>query len=210
MEWEHIKRNVYPVLLPQDILPQRLESKVWQPWLDLAVAYVLRSSPADEWWIQVWVTEGLLRQWGITSEKLKAQAMENLRRDGYHLWSVSDILASMASGMEENSGEIFEEELPMLLFTNQEKWNGAAGILQEDFLQKISDTLRNSGLNGNFYIIPSSIHEVLLVPDTGLPNAEMLNAMVRDVNQSQVPLKEQLADHIYYYCGKECKIRIPQ
>ena len=58
-------------------------------------------------------------------------------------------------------------------------------------------------LGGDFYVLPSSIHEVLLVRDNGEMTAKDLEAIVREVNATQVAPEEQLTDHVYHYDSKE-------
>lgn len=58
-------------------------------------------------------------------------------------------------------------------------------------------------LGGDFYILPSSIHEILLVPDNGDKTADDLRDMVREVNATQVSPEEKLTDNVYHYDSKE-------
>lgn len=58
-------------------------------------------------------------------------------------------------------------------------------------------------LGGDYFIIPSSIHEVLLVKDTGEMNARDLAAMIREVNATEVAPEDVLTDHAYHYDSKE-------
>lgn len=77
--------------------------------------------------------------------------------------------------------------------TNQEKYCGAAGIfLCAEMFQEIVG-------RKNFYILPSSIHELILVVDSGTIDKEMPNGMVKIVNEEQVAPEERLADHVYYF-----------
>ena len=86
-------------------------------------------------------------------------------------------------------------ELQMQVFTNEEMWNGAAGMMEPGFLNRL-------GKKGDFYILPSSIHEVILLYDTKEFERESLNEMVRQINEEQVAPQERLADHVYYYDSK--------
>ena len=51
----------------------------------------------------------------------------------------------------------------------------------------------------DFYLLPSSIHEALVVPDRPDMEVDSLAAMVREVNATQVAKDEQLSDHVYRY-----------
>ena len=77
------------------------------------------------------------------------------------------------------------------------KVNGAAAILNDDVRQEIAEKV------GDFYMLPSSIHETLIIPkDAGMEFKE-LEQMVQEVNQTQVAPGERLSDHVYEYDAKE-------
>ena len=54
-------------------------------------------------------------------------------------------------------------------------------------------------LGENFYILPSSVHEILLLPDSGAEDARYLREMIREVNATQVEPEEVLSDNLYYF-----------
>lgn len=66
-------------------------------------------------------------------------------------------------------------------------------MLDTEPLKKIS-----LALGGDFFILPSSVHETICVPYKSA-DKEILDKMVKEVNQQQVPLEEQLEDHAYIY-----------
>jgi len=86
-------------------------------------------------------------------------------------------------------------DIPMLyVLSNTEKYYGASAILYPEVLSFFAD-LRESDL----YILPSSIHEVLLLPKDSRTHAEDLNCIIQEVNASQVLKEEVLSDHFYYF-----------
>ncbi len=82
----------------------------------------------------------------------------------------------------------------MFVLTNSLRSFGAVCILYEDILFHIGNLLRE-----NFYILPSSIHEVIIIPESQAPCKETLNEMIVEINESQVEREEVLSDHVYYY-----------
>ena len=82
--------------------------------------------------------------------------------------------------------------------SNQERIHGAGVIAYPDFMEEAAKRL-----GGDFYVLPSSIHEVLLVPDTPDVSAVELQKMVQSVNMEQVAPEERLSDHVYHYDSKE-------
>ena len=106
--------------------------------------------------------------------------------------SRQDILAEL-----EESGRMFVLGNTMKLF-------GAAAVLYEGLLEQIRERLGR-----NLFILPSSVHEVILIPDDEQQEAEELLQMVCDINATQVEPEEVLTDSVYYFsrkCGKLEKI----
>lgn len=88
---------------------------------------------------------------------------------------------------------------PLYILTNKEKCFGAVSIAIPGEPERIADYLRS-----DYYVLPSSIHECLILPDDGFYKTEFLNELVRSVNTTQVDPAEVLSDHVYHYsrlCG---------
>ena len=100
---------------------------------------------------------------------------------------------------EEKNGSILP--VPMYILTNEYKLNGAATILYRDVLEDFS-----KACDGDFYLLPSSIHEVILVPAKECNSFDEMTQMVQEVNETQVEAEELLADHAYYYSRKHQKL----
>ena len=82
----------------------------------------------------------------------------------------------------------------MYVATNEQCSLGAAVMRYPDFREKVRGMIR-----GDFYILPSSIHEVILVP-------ERMQEMVKEINQTGVAPEEVLSDSVYYFDGEEIRI----
>jgi hypothetical protein len=78
------------------------------------------------------------------------------------------------------------------------KVHGAAVLAYPGFFEQAKKVV-----GGNFYILPSSIHECLLVPDKVEMGFRELSDMVRDVNMTQVAPEDKLTDTVYHYDGKD-------
>lgn len=108
-------------------------------------------------------------------------------------------------GMEETLNEMqggpaLEPDPDEILFVAgvPDQTHGAAVIAYPNFFENAAEKL-----GGDYFIIPSSIHEVLLVKDTGEMNARDLAAMIREVNATEVAPEDVLTDHAYHYDSKE-------
>lgn len=97
----------------------------------------------------------------------------------------------------------YKEELPMYIVTNRQKVHGAACILYPDLLTRIGE-----GMDANFYILPSSVHEVILLTDSGNESARQLQEMIEEVNRTQVEPEEVLSDSLYYFDREAKQVKI--
>jgi len=85
----------------------------------------------------------------------------------------------------------------MFILSNNKGVYGATTLLYDGILNQISNAI------GDFYILPSSIHEVLIVPDNGDVKAEDLGIMVREVNNTEVKPEERLSYNVYHYDARQ-------
>lgn len=92
----------------------------------------------------------------------------------------------------------YKDESPMYVLTNKLKLYGACCILYKHLLEEFASSVKT-----DLYIIPSSIHEVLLVPKREEYDKEYLSELVREVNTTELSPEEVLSDHIYYYSRKD-------
>ena len=80
------------------------------------------------------------------------------------------------------------------MLTNTAKINGATVMLYPNLLQEIGEATQS-----RFFILPSSIHEVILMRDSGEMNVEELRRVVMEINRTQVAPEDVLSDEVYSY-----------
>ena len=90
----------------------------------------------------------------------------------------------------------------MFVLGNEKKLFGAAAMFYRDTIEEFSDEMGKS-----IFILPSSVHEVILVPDDGLQEPEELWKMVCEINETQVEPEDVLTDSVYYFSRKCKKIK---
>ena len=128
-----------------------------------------------------------MKEWGVTRQELLLDADRNSRR------FFPPEIYPLCQLLEETEGDM-EEDPAMYVATNRQMLFGAVVLLYQDILEEFG---RKTG--GNFYVMPSSVHEVILVPDREGFEPEMLCSMVREVNETVVSEDEILSDSVYYY-----------
>ena len=90
------------------------------------------------------------------------------------------------------------EDSIMTVITNVQGINGAAAIFYPDQMDKIAERL-----GGDYFILPSSVHETLVVPDDGKMSFLELRSMVTEINATMVNPSERLTDEVYHYDSKD-------
>lgn len=162
---------------------------------DIAVVYRLVLDSSKDASSTVLVTNDLMDKFGITHEQLHDDAMKNAPL----------IRPAEIKGMEETLNEMqggpaLEPDPDEILFVAgvPDQSHGAAVIAYPNFFEDAAEKL-----GGDYFIIPSSIHEVLLVKDTGEMNSRDLAAMIKEVNATEVAPEDVLTDHAYHYDSKE-------
>ena len=150
---------------------------------ELAATYRIQIMEDSSGTASAVVTNDMLNLWGITPEQLHHDTVsaENARNP-VCLYTMDDVMSEiMLSVKPENLFEQTEplesEMIPMYILTNQNKVNGAGVLARDGVLDKIGELL-----GSDFYVLPSSTHEVILVPDNGNMQTKELEDMVKEVN----------------------------
>ncbi len=176
-----------------------LEKVPNRKYLNFAIIYFCLTMETDcscATWI---VTNDFLKIWGVEEEELFAAAAENTCREmPAVIKSMPEIINEISSATDFAETEEWNEDdfagMPMMyVITNKQQFYGAGTILYPDMLKELSERY------GNFYVLPSSIHELIIVPDEGYICDDELISMVRDVNRTHVRADEFLSDEVYYY-----------
>lgn len=137
-----------------------------------------------------------LENWGVTEEELVDTAIRNTPRLFPH--KISRLIDMIRQHVE-----LGGPDLPVYVLTNRVNINGACTMFYSNILKEIGDDLEQ-----DFYILPSSIHEVLLIGEKESCPVKELYEMVWDANHSVVSEKEFLSNHVYYYCRENDEITL--
>ena len=158
----------------------------------------------------MFIKNDLLEQYGISAEQLHEDAMKSSPR--VMAPEVSSIGALIDEMYQKNILMLTPDEREMLqetlqessemptffVVTNTDRIDGAGVIFYPEFMDSMGELLGN-----DFFILPSSIHEMLVLPDDGQVDAEMLRDMVKEVNATQVAPAERLTNDVYHFDTKD-------
>lgn len=174
---------------------------------DLAVTYCIMLGDNENGSMSVPITNQIMETWSVTQEDLQRLAKENCDTlTPSKFVSMNAVMTDMMIPQimddygisREEASQMINDMIPaddkMFVLTNEQKLNGAAALLDEKMMEQITEKVGN-----DFYILPSSVHEVLIVPKEAGMDFKDLEAMVQEVNATQVAPQDKLSDHVYQY-----------
>ena len=201
-DWESVRKMIGMKVLGYERNPELLQRVPYIRYEDLAVVFIFVLKEAGITGGVAVITSELSGLWGISAEELFAQARQSAP---VLLEPVVSNIRNMIGDCPEEVEEIIddpENAVDMYILTNKSQTYGASALFYPGLLEKITDYLC-----GGFYILPSSVHEVILIPEAaGEPDA--LRRMVQEVNRCEVPEDMILSDNVYYYDPEEKQFRI--
>ena len=154
-------------------------------------------------------------EWGIELDELYQTALFNTMREfPWHMESLASVILScLKRTMPEEACEEIQEEyelfsetengVSIFVLSNDSDLNGASCILYDNVIKNFAKVQ-----DSNVFILPSSIHEVMLVPESAATDPMFLQELVVEANQSAVGLIDLLSDSIYYYDRETDQITI--
>ncbi len=206
-DWELVRAKVVPKLVPIKGNTEYLADKVYTKFAgDLAIIYQIPVIDVGASIGAVTITEDIFEHMkGCPCVKvLDEVARANIVRD-----SVYGTMFQFFTGQLRGDRGYDTEELgaaieamresgeAMNILSNTKMINGAAQILNPDVMKTIADKLGDG-----FWILPSSIHEVIIVP-AEMGDAATFTQMVKEVNAAEVAPQDVLSDHVYRYLNGE-------
>lgn len=209
-DFNQVKDNIICKLINGDMNEEYLADKPYTQIEDMAVIYVIDLGSGAEGHMSSPITYDLMKRYGVDTQMLHEIAIHNLAKSEIVFKSMKDALMEIMfpDGVPEEDplAEILssEDEIPMYVLSNAEKLNGAASVLDKDTMETISEML-----GGDFVVIPSSIHEVIILPMDDNVDKDELEGIIREVNTGQVAPEERLSYHAYQYdSGKHALMRM--
>ncbi len=211
--YKQMKEKIAFKLINYETNIKLLEEVPYQRILDLAIVFYVVISNDSIGAATVLIRHEHMDMWNITENQLYEEAKKNtplLFKE--QLQDIEDVIKEfvLEEYPEKESSEDFNEFLQqsffpddaeyelertkMYVLTNEERINGASAILYENLLSSFADQIKQ-----NLYILPSSIHEVILVPATREVKQKELEEMVQEVNINEVSEGERLSNHVYFF-----------
>ena len=220
LDFEKIKGQVFFKLINQELNTTLLKDAPWRSYLDLAIVYYV-SMDNEDCTATVLIHNDHIRKWGLTEKDLYEVAYENtLEKRKATILNMKEIIKDMVveritgstdilaedidygGKTKDEVEEMVEEEIDkiksrqpmdMYILTNDIKTHGAVCMMYPNVLKDFANEQ-----DVDLFIIPSSVHEVILVPKKE-GSAKKLTEILNDVNQNSLDPIEILSNKVYSY-----------
>ncbi len=171
------------------------------PYLDLAIVFYLLFEDSELGMGSILITKEIQNSWGLCLSELYQIALRNtpalLPAELKPIYAViQNLLNSPHQNLESQDSHLY-------VLTNSARYYGAACILYKNILDDIANILGE-----NFYVLPSSIHETLILPERFSPGKAILDNMIAEINETQLSEEEVLSGHAYFYNRENKKLEI--
>ncbi len=207
-DYEKVKSRICYKLISVDRNRELLKDIPHIVYMDMVICFYYSLENTRMGNGSVLVQNTHMDMWKVNTEILFRAAQENTPRlFPASLCSMEGILQSLIQDSGEDASEVLKEindydHLPMQVLSNTGSGFGATCMIYPGLLQTIAEKQEK-----DFYILPSSIYEVILLTDDGKQSPLHLSEMVREINATQVQAPEVLSDSIYHFSREDKIIR---
>lgn len=169
--------------------------------MDLALTYHISLKELKGQNASIMVNGELLESWKITKNKLHLDCLNNSPR------IMPCEVLPIQKVLKDSDGpkDLIQSQRMPLYVVRSKGWGSAAALFYPGTMQKLSEIAK-----GNYYILPSSIHEVLMLPAGELADLTSLKTMVREINKTIVEENSRLSDNVYLYDRQKDALRIAE
>jgi hypothetical protein len=190
MHYSNAKKKIIYRLVNAKKNKQLLKNVPHESFCDFAIVYYLLLGGNEIGNTMVLIQDSQREVWGITKEELRRVAQENTQKCmGIEFKSLNEIIREMIEEEEEHI-----QENAAYVLTNRIRSHGASVLLYDGIFEMVAKEMK-----GAYYIVPSSIHELIIVPEEENINLAELKDTVIKMNTTKVGAEEVLSDNVYYF-----------
>lgn len=201
-EYDYVKDKLFVKVYPKNGNEYLLIQAPHKEIEDLVLfPYVLFDKSLTGEIVSAVVTNDMLKAYGLDENVFIDLALLNSERIFPAVVENIDVLLENIMGVPTS-----ETEAPtQIVVTNEDNAFGASALFYPGMMDRLAIIHK-----GSYFILPSSIHEVITVPDEKNNHEkayEEFKAMVTEINHTQVSPKERLTDEVYYYDATKREFR---
>ena len=199
--YENVKKKVACKLVNTEKNQQMLKEVPHIPLLDLSIVFYILVDVDEKGSATIQIRNEHIENWNVNVEQLYKDAKLNVKcLIPARLMCMQHVIEKLCDISKGEGKDLLKAKFPpenkefMYILTNSIHQYGAAVLAYPNILEMASRIIGE-----DFYLLPSSIHEVILIPKSKSPDLKDLNEMINEVNETQVQEEEVLSDHAYYY-----------
>ena len=201
MDYEQVKEMLFIRVSNKEANAELLEGVPHKDVADLAITYHIAIEAQDGRFVSAMMTDQMMKNFGISQEQLHVDAVRSSQAVmPAKLDSMQNIMMGlMPSAFGDEA--LYDEPTPgntMMVLTNRTGVSGASALFYPGMMEQAAGQF-----GSDYFVLPSSVHEVIMIPADGTANYHELEQMVQDINRMQVAPDEQLSDHVNRYDAKE-------
>ena len=208
IDYEKVKEKIRYKLVNYEKNKELLKKVPYEKFLDLVKVYYVNVDFDNVQKGKIVIYNDHLERWGVTEEAIKTTAEKNMEKHMLgRICTMEEMLLNLVRKIETDFEkeleaevqieELFQqEEIRMYVVTNKENVYGAALMCYSDIIKRFAHKVKS-----DLYILPCSVHEVILVPASDVVGWQCkdLKDMVVDINMNEIPDEEILSNSVYYY-----------
>ena len=208
MDYDRVKKNLFMRLSAAEKNKDLLEHAPHIRKEDLAITFHIMLDQSDKGTATTMINDNMMEAYGIDLDQLYQDALLNspvicpaqienmgealsrmMVEDMKSAGAPPELIQEMEKDLKESN-----KDNPMTIITNDRLVDGASAIFYPGVMDLVGERMQ-----GDYFILPSSVHETLVVPDDGRVSLQELTDMVKEVNMTQVNPEDQLTDQVYHY-----------
>lgn len=197
--YEAVRNRIIMRLVNYEKNKEILKDCPYLPLYDLAITFRWLAHQDDVGIATALITNREMDGWNVTKEKLYEDASTNTPQ------LFPGKILKLETMIEDYGAPAPKGVFDLYVLTNDQGINGATCVLYNNLLENFAKTVDDS-----FYLLPSSIHEMMICLDENTVTEKMLLSLVRDANHMVVTMGEVLSDNIYYYDKSTGKLSMIQ
>ncbi len=210
MKYDNVKDKLFIRLSSAERNEEMLQNVPHELKEDLAITYHVVVAKDSEGLSSMLITNEMMKEYGVTQEQLQEDAMKSapsvMTPQIYSMGGkLNELMKDLAMVLTQEEKEMMRQVAAdmaqnnsFLIVTNDQTIDGAGVIFYPEVMENLGYML-----DGDFFILPSSVHETLVLMDDGTFDIEALKEMVQEVNETQVMPQERLTDEVYHYDAKD-------
>lgn len=205
IDYDTCKERIIYRLVSRERNKALLEHVPYIPFMDMAITFHLIIKVNSSYIQSLKIGKDLQKKWNISTSQLYKLAKQNTKRILPEEIGELNHFVAKYMNIRENNRDPEEdltnkEKIDMIVVSNEFGLNGASVILYDGVVEKIAEKY-----DSDLYLIPSSIHEMIVIPAKNRDMYDLFQFMLTDINEKFVGKEEILSDKVYIYNKNEKK-----